>query len=90
MTWWQGRAAFRPKLEKVPLNVLMNFDLSDKLQGSDLLIGVRWDSLKKSPRANEFAGESDTTTHIQKDTERWAGVECVCVCVCVGIGGIAW
>ena len=60
-----------------------SLDLRDKLQGSDLLIGMRWNSLQNSPRENQLAGESDTTTHTEKHKEMgWSGV-CVCVCVCV-------
>ena len=64
-----------------------SLDLRDKLQGSDLLIGMRWNSLQNSPRENQLAGESDTTTHTEKHKEMgWSGV-CVCVCVCVCVGG---
>lgn len=37
----RGRAAYRPKVEKVPLNVLTGFNFSDKLLGQDLLTGMR-------------------------------------------------
>lgn len=60
---WQGQGSLQTWVRKVPLIVLMGFRFSDKLQGKDLLIELRWDAFKKS-KANEFTGESDTSTHI--------------------------
>lgn len=83
----RGRAAYRPKVEKVPLNVLTGFNFSDKLLGQDLLTGMRWDSLQKSSRANEFAWQSGISTHIfiHRDMDLSRGV-----CVCGGGGYWEW